>query len=156
MNLKDYINKYVYAGILLSILILLVCTYTFIRPLILERVVGNYNKETLPMYMSWYEIYVDEPNQLIDFKGQSVSDWSITSWYKYTSDKNKILSEYEKILQIKGWKYIGSDAQTRKYCKNNLLLFLTENDNNVWEVKVGIKGYNDRSILNKFIFGVAE
>lgn len=128
-------------------------SYLAIYPFLMSRLVGAYRNETRDIYCVWYDVYIEEPQQLIFFQKPNVREWGITARYKYENSADVISAKYDKLLEKHGWCMQSHVARESVYGKGDLIFKLKEIDKNTWEINISVEGYHDKGILEKLING---
>lgn len=118
-----------------------------------HQLIGEYKKDEASLYHAWYDIHIERPQNLVEFKEPYVEEWGITAKYQYAVEDSVIESEYNNIFQKLNWSLENEIGRTKTYIKDNLICDLTELDDNMWEVKIHVKGYHDKGFWEKLIHG---
>lgn len=136
----------------MGILTSLFC-YGVVYPFLERALIGDYEQDTYILYRAWYDIYVEKPQRLVEFIRPYSGEWGITAKYQYGVDHSVVESEYDNVFQKLNWSLKDEVGQTKTYVKDDLICDLTELDNNIWEVKIHVKGYHDKGFWEKLIYG---
>lgn len=118
-----------------------------------HQLIGEYKKKEISLYHAWYDIYVERPQKLIEFIRPYAGEWGITAKYQYTVDHSVVGSEYDNVFRKLNWNLENEVGRTKTYVKDDLICDLTELDDNIWEVKIHVKGYHDKGFWEKLIYG---
>ena len=156
MNIKKYTNGRIYGTIFVTAVLIFLFTYIVLRVIIVNRCVGIYANEMDLMYKEWYQIVINEPHTILDFQKETVYDFSLNTIYKYSDISDRIFVKYDNVLKKHKWIFLGEKNNGYIYHKNNLQLILTEKENNIWKVRIEIKGYQDQGLLSKLFFWVEK
>ena len=119
----------------------------------MQRFIGEYKNDEVALYHAWYDIYIEEPQELTKFVKPYVGEWGITAEYQYESDHSVIAPKYEDVFKKLHWDLQKEEGKTKTYVKNDLICDLTELEGNKWQVKISVKGYHDKGFFEKLIFG---
>lgn len=135
-------------GLMISIAVVL-----FVGGIVNHKLIGEYKEDEVSLYHTWYEIHVEKPQRLVEFMRPYSGEWGITAKYQYVVDHSIVESEYDNVFQKLNWSLEDEVGQTKTYVKDDLICDLTELDNNIWEVKIHMKGYHDKGFWEKLIYG---
>ena len=150
---KNYrIDYIITSGFIVCAFITLFC-YILLYPFLEQRIVGDYKKDTYEIYRAWYDLYIEQPQTLVEFIRPYAGEWGITARYQYTVDQSVIGPEYDNVFRKLNWNLEDEVGRTKTYVKDDLICDFTELDNNIWEVKIHVKGYHDKGFWEKLIYG---
>lgn len=150
---KNYrIDYIITSGFIVCAFITLFC-YVLLYPFLEQRIVGDYKKDTYEIYRAWYDLYIEQPQALVEFIRPYAGEWGITAKYQYTVDHSIIEPQYDNVFRKLNWNLEDEVGRTKTYVKDDLICDLTELDNNIWEVKIHVKGYHDKGFWEKLIYG---
>lgn len=145
--------RQIYESMVLSALLTVLFFGGCICPLLMNRFVGDYRDYDQELYRAWYEIYIDAEQQLIRFSRPHIGEWGITARYKYNVADSIIKQKYECLFESLRWKEAKGESGTMMYEKGDLICDLTRIDANVWEVRIRIRGFGDKGVVEKIIYG---
>ena len=134
-------------------LITMFVIYIAMSAFIIGQLVGDYGEDNQSLYRAWYDIYIEEPQELTKFVKPYAGEWGITAEYQYQSDHSVIALKYEEVFKKLQWDFQKEEGKTKTYAKNDLICDLTELEGNKWQVKISVKGYHDKGFFEKLIFG---
>lgn len=156
MRVNELSNKNIWGIAVIIVCLMLAITVVFIKPIAYQHMVGKqYGSEWVNMYKEWHSLQIDSPGHLVSFKKPNISEFSIAAEYDFKeSSKSLILNDYNAVLAKNNWMYIGEKDQAHYYVKNNLELFLANIDKNKWQIRIIPKGFREKGILQRLIFGI--
>lgn len=144
--------KSIFMGFIIGF-ILAISAVFILGGIVNHQLIVEYKTDEISLYHAWYDIYVERPQTLVEFIRPYAGEWGITARYQYTVDQSVIGPEYDNVFRKLNWNLEDEVGRTKTYVKDDLICDFTELDNNIWEVKIHVKGYHDKGFWEKLIYG---
>lgn len=152
--IEKYWNRYTYVGAFAVVWIMLAVSIAFLRPMIFQRLVGEYEEFGFSAFCEWEKLKIDTDSRLIEFRDSNGRDIGIEATYEFTDIDDEIIeARYrEKIAALK-WEYISEEDGRVHYRKDGLELFVSHKAPRVWQIYITPQGFHDKGVLERLLFG---